>query len=226
MLVQDKQMSRPWVTLWWELPGNWHSLGFRNSGRKFLTLTHTQSPTVHQKRLCVWSTVGELTASLQQWTYRSTCHRDWEAIINVLNYSPHLMINSVTSPTQPSRAGTHTTSPLGFSRDSFGKGQGMSRLIGFIIFNLLHRNRRSCMHIHINTHFSLAGILTLSGDEVVGSMVALKERRGMTCWVSHLRLRHSCMEGCLYISPFSSPSSLHSALLLTHYMQLWIAFPV
>lgn len=37
VLVQDKQMRRPWVTLWWELPGNWHSLGFRNSRGTFPT---------------------------------------------------------------------------------------------------------------------------------------------------------------------------------------------
>ena len=82
-------------------------------------------------------------------------------------------------------------------------------------------------HTHTHTHNSLAGILTLSGDEVVGSMVALKERRGMTCWVIRLPLRHSCMRGCLSVSPsflFSPSSFLHSALLLTHTQQLWNLF--
>lgn len=45
-------------------------------------------------------------------------------------------------------------------------------------------------------------ILTLSGDEVVGSMVALKERRGTTCWASHLHTEHSCT-WCVSDFPFS-----------------------
>lgn len=84
----------------------------------------------------------------------------------------------------------------------------MSRLIGWIIFNLLHRDKgcsSPCtIHTHTHKHYSLAGILTLSGDEVVGSMVALKEKRAMTCWVSHLCLRHSCMEGVSLCHPFPS----------------------
>lgn len=72
----------------------------------------------------------------------------------------------------------------------------MSRIVGWIIFNLLNFNKRYSLYwipAHTITHHSLAGILTLSGDEVVGSMVALKQRRGMTCWVSDLHHRHSCM---------------------------------
>lgn len=72
----------------------------------------------------------------------------------------------------------------------------MSSIIGLIIINLLHRAERmlSILETHTQTHtthtnteaekhtlHSLAGKLTLSGDEVVGSMVALKESRRMTC---------------------------------------------
>lgn len=47
-----------------------------------------------------------------------------------------------------------------------------------------HTQTRTNTEGEKHTLHSLAGRLTLSGDEVVGSMVALKESRRMTCWVS------------------------------------------
>lgn len=71
----------------------------------------------------------------------------------------------------------------------------MSGFTGDIILNLLDPNSPS-KHTHTRTH-TQDRTLTLRGDEMVGSMVALKERREMTCWVSHLSHTQLC------VSPFS-----------------------
>lgn len=118
-----------------------------------------------------------------------------------------LIINSVTPLTKPSRVGTHTIT-FGFAREVV-LARNCSCAGSLAGWSSIYYTATKCTHhpacTHTHTQYSFAGILTLSGDEVVGSMVALKERRGMTCWVSHLRIRHSCMGGCLSVSPFFSP---------------------
>lgn len=107
----------------------------------------------------------------------------------------------------------------------------MSSIIGLIIINLLHRAERmlSILETHTQTHtthtnteaekhtlHSLAGRLTLSGDEVVGSMVALKESRRMTCWVSRRRAPQAqlCKRGV--VRPIFNPPPQYAVLPLTH----------
>lgn len=187
------RISRWEKPLWWEVPGNRLSSGFKNSH-----LIQSQNDSVFE---------GELKVFF--WTHHSACQKkkDLGAIINVLNYSSPLMINSLTSLTQPSRIDSHTLTCGCDNWRIFGTGLRMSKLIGLdhLESNILQQKVRTTLNpltqshtqTHTHTHHSLAGILTLSGDEVVGSMVALKERRGMTCWVSHLRLRHSCTGGSL-----------------------------
>lgn len=132
------------------------------------------------------------------------------------------MIHSVTFLTQHSWVCGHTVT-FGFARQMVlardcawvGSLAGSSSIYYIATKGSQHPEST---HKHKHSHYSLAGILTLSGDEVVGSMVALKERRGMTCWVSHLRLRHSCMGGYLSVSPFSSRSP---CILLSYWPTCW-----
>lgn len=225
VLVQDKQTSRPWVILWWDLFRNWHSIGFRNSWGNFKQFIPIQSPEV-----TLYLSNRGWTTSFFDNEYTTPYIRDGKAIISVFNYSPLFMINSVTFLTQHSWVCGHTVtfgfaSQMVLARDCEWAGSlAGSSSIYYIATKGSQHPESTQKYKH--SHYSLARILTLSGDEVVGSMVALKERRGMTCWVSHLRLRHSCIGGYLSVSPLSLPFSLHSALLLTHSAQLWIAFPV
>lgn len=79
-----------------------------------------------------------------------------------------------------------------------------------------HTQTRTNTEAEKHTLHSLAGKLTLSGDEVVGSMVALKESRRMTCWVSRRCAPQAqlCKRGV--VRPIFNPPPQYAVLPLTH----------
>ena len=95
--------------------------------------------------------------------------------MNVFNYSSLLLINSPASITETFTTGwQHVSPPFQDRNIKWRRLETVGSLGGSssIDYNMT-KEKHTKIHTHSHTH-SIAIILTLSGDEVVGSMVALK----------------------------------------------------